>query len=978
MAKGLHNQVTFAGGEWSPKLDARVDQQKYGSAMRQQLNMISFKTGGLTRRPGSQKIGQAKLANTTGHNYSVRNIPFTFSPDTTFMLEFGNHYIRFYSNGQQVMVNSAPTWVSGKYYYPGNYVTDPTNALIYLRLNEGSGSVQPHLDSIDYLQTQLLEIPNTPYGADAGSSGSIWDTDIWKIAKCQINDVVYLVHPIYQPYKLTRVADTDWTFGVVDYNVPALLDQNATDTVITPSAVQGIGITLTASAPAWITSHYYDLSNTVEVSGVIYQCIVTHVSSAAFATDLASGNWKSITIFNAGDEGSTWQLATLRKASSVVYPGTAAGGFAAGISAVVQCRGSWEVHTYGVWAGTIAVERSLDQGITWDAVSTVTGAFDRNVDVEGTAAILGWYRLNVSNVSAPSTPGATDPRAVFECVDAFLYGQVEITGVAGPYSAVGDVVVQLNDSNAIATAWVSGQAYTAGTEVSYQFVNYTALNNITSATPPPQDGTNWALTAPGGTTFWSEAAWSNYRGFPQAVCSYQQRVIYGASGYEPQRIWGTVTNDIENFDLGDQTLATDSFAFDLNAQSRGPIVWLIGQTDLFAGFSGAEWVINSGSTNQTGGGSGAAITATSINALESSSWGSAPNVQPTVVGDALFYTQRQATTLRQMLFSIYTQKYMSQDLTTLSDHLFPSGIVQIAYQSRWRKQSLVWVVTQQGTLCGMTYELDQEVFGWHRHQTGFGQSTPDDPPVPIPPDNGFESVAVITGQGTEDDEVWVVANRLIGGVQTRFIERLNPVNWEETFTGAPNPPLPSLPDAFYVDCGVTILNPGSLTISGLDYLNGRYVYGLADGYSFKDVLVQAGVAQLPPYLPATPAKVQIGLPVMYAGQPMRIDQDPRAGNTQALVKQTSDLFLRVMNSNGGSVGNGTDGLGVNQPVPIQYIPTSVFDLTPQFMGLPKDIRITPKLQPSPDADPIIVIQGNDALPLTVLALVWKVDVISTP
>ena len=49
-----------------------------------------------------------------------------------------------------------------------------------------------------------------------------------------------------------------------------------------------------------------------------------------------------------------------------------------------------------------------------------------------------------------------------------------------------------------------------------------------------------------------------------------------------------------------------------------------------------------------------------------------------------------------MIFSIQTAKYMSDDLTGESEHLFTSGIVQLAYQQRWRGQGLVWVVTQQG------------------------------------------------------------------------------------------------------------------------------------------------------------------------------------------------------------------------------------------------------------------------------------------
>lgn len=975
MVKSLHQQIGFSAGELSPKIDARVDSPKYAAGLRQCLNMIPYKMGPLTRAPGTQYIANTKKVNTPGHNYAVRTLPFTFSPTTSFVLEFGDHYIRFYSNGQQVMVNSAPTWVSGQYYYPGNYVTDPTDNKIYLRLTSGSGSVQPHLDTIDYVQQTILEIPNTPYGADA-LTGSIYTTDIYKLAFTQINDVIYLVSPDYRPYSLTRISDTDWSFGAVVYKTPALLDQNATDTIITPSAVQGLGVTLTASAPAWVSGNFYNLDNSVEVSGVIYNCIVANVAVAVFATDLSAGYWEPQTIFRTSMVEGVWQLATLRNSSYIEVDGTAAAGFSNTTSDPIQCLGAWEVHTYGVWSADIAIQRSTDSGVTWNTVRTLTGRNDRNADIEGRALSLSLFRLVVSNVSVPTTPGPTDPRVVFECVDTFIYGLVELTGVISPTVAVGNVTAQLADSNPLASPWVSGQAYTAGDFVSYNFVNYTCLINIMSATPPSQDATNWGLTAPGGTLFWSEAAWSDYRGFPRAITSFQQRIVYGGSGYEPQRIWGTVTNDLENFARGDQTLATDSFAFDLNAPSRGPIYWLIGQTDLFAGFSGAEWVINSGSTNQLNGGAGAAITATSINAVEHSSWGSAPFVSPAIIGNALFFTQRQATSQRQMMFSVYTEKYMSQDLTLLSDHLFASGIVALAYQPRWHKQSLIWALTEQGTLCAMTYELDQEIFGWAPRQTGYGQTDPDD--IAIPPDNGFESVCVIDGQGKDDDEVWVVANRLIGGVQTRFIERVNPNNWEEFFVGAPNPPMPVLADAFYVDCGLTVTNPGTTTIPGLSYLEGRYVYGLADGNAFGPILVTGGMAQLPAAIPATVAKVQIGLPISYAGQPMRIDNDPSRGNTQGLVKQISDVFIRVWNSMGGSIANGTDGLGINQSVPIAYpLSTGPFGV-PTFISVPTDIRVIPKPNPTPGNDPIYIVQGNDALPLTVLCLVLKYDVTASP
>lgn len=984
MGKLQDSIVSYSSGEWSSKADARVDQAKYKSALRQCQNLVPYKTGGLTRRPGTQKIAAAKLANTAGHDYCVRPQEFIFSPTTTFMLEFGNNYVRFFSNGAPVTITAADLdfWLQYNAYNPGDYVK--YLGISYTCILAVTATIPPffhsppNVDTTHWMAQPLLELP-TPYNADAGASGpqpgSIYDTDVWNLAFCQINDVVYISSPDFPPYRLTRITDQHWNLSRVDFLVPALLDQNATNTQITASATTGTGITLTASAPAWVTATYYNIGNSVEVSSVIYTAIAAHVSGAVFTNDLAAGKWEATPVFNALHVGSTWQLAYLRPSAYLEVTGVAATGFSDGTSGTIKALGGWEVHTYGVWSSDIAVQRSLDGGQTWNTVRSVTGRSDRNVDITGRAVQVGLYRIVVSNSAALVNAGATNPRIVFECVDSFLFGLVKITAFTSALVVTADVVTELASTSA--------------------------------------------------TEFWSEAAWSEYRGYPSAVTSFQQRVIYGASGFEPQRIWGTVTNDIENFDRGDQTLATDSFAFDLNAPGRGPIQWLIAQTDLFAGFSGAEWVVNSGSTSSNNQVSGAAITATSINAVEHSTWGTAGSVLPAIVGNAVIFTQRQATSIRQMMFSIYTNKYMSQDLTAVADHMFASGIAQLCYMTRWRKQSIIWAVTKQGTLCGMTYELDQEVFGWHRHTTGGGQVDANGNPMAA--DFGFEGAAVIPGQGNNDDEVWIVANRIIGGVNTRFIERINPFNWEEDFVGAPVTPAPFVADAFYVDCGSTITSPGTTLLTGMGYLEGRSVVGLADGQAFGPIVVSGGMVQLPASVPAAVEVVQIGLPIPYFGQPMRIDADPRVGSTQGMIKQISDVYVRVWNSMGGSISNGTTkyptwvsggsyGVGdlvispltqgayqcvtanvgatdpsqtglfvaatvptYNPPIPIPYTnnPTNPF-AAPTFVSTPTDIRITPMLAKWPDSDPQFIIQGNDALPITVLATIYKYDLISAP
>lgn len=1022
MAKTRHNTLSTAGGLVSPKLDARVDQQKYGTWLRQCQNMIPYRSGGLTRAVGTQYIGPAKYANTAGHNYSVRVIPFIFSTNTEFMLEFGHHYIRFYSNGAQVHVSMAPTWSSLVFYSPGDFVTDPFNSLIYYCIQAVS-SIQPHTNPAYWTQQTILEC-YTPYGADA-LTGDIYDTDIWSITPCQVNDVVYLDSSLYAPWKLTRVTNVDWTMQQVMFITPALLDENATNTVLTPSELVGIAGLMVATAPAWLASNFYSVGNSVEVAGVIYDCIIPNVSGATFAGDLGLGYWDLVNIFNPLHVGSTWQYAVLRSSSYIEYDGTAAGGFTDGTSKTIECVGAFTVRTYGTWSSDIAIQRSQDGGMTWVTINTITSRNDNNETYPGTAAVQSLFRFVITNSAAPTTPGATDPRVVFTVQDAFLRGLFIITRYDTPYQVQYDVVTPLSDSNGIEDVWISGTAYVVGNEVSYQGSNYICTVNVTSSTIPSHDAAHWMLIAPGGSVYWSEAAWSDYRGFPRAVTSYQQRLIHASSGFEPQRIWGTQTNDIENFDRSDPSLATSGFAYDLNAPSRGPIVWLTAQADLFAGFEGAEWVINGGGSGGPATGSGGALTPTNISAVEQGTFGSTPRVQPAIVGNAVFFAQRQADAMRQMLFSVYTAKYMSQDLTAFADNLFGSGIVQLAYQSRWRHQGILWVVTKQGSMCGLTYDLDQEVFGWCLRLTGFGQT--DLTGNPVANDNGIESAAVLYSSGSSDDEVWVVTNRLIDGVQTRYIERVNPNNWEEDFSGAPAAPSPSLPDAYYVDCGLTVSAPGSRTISGLSHLNGRYVVGLADGSAFGQLLVAGGQATLPMSIPTTVQTVQIGLQVPYAGQPMRIDLDPKAGNTQTLVKSVSDVFVRVWNAIGGAISNGTanypkwisgqayavgalvisplndnayrctiansgttdpsqtiDWVSTEQPffrlpVPIPYTNAQNIPFAnPQLVTVPTEIRMNKQGDANLTSDPVFIVSGSDAKPITILAVGIHYDLISVP
>jgi hypothetical protein len=155
---------------------------------------------------------------------------------------------------------------------------------------------------------------------------------------------------------------------------------------------------------------------------------------------------------------------------------------------------------------------------------------------------------------------------------------------------------------------------------------------------------------------------------------------------------------------------------------------------LFLGTVGGEFRFGGSSTTDP-------VTPTSVNAKRQSTFGS-KDMQALLVGDAIIYIQRSGKKVRELSYSFEKDSYRSKDTTLLAEHITktstPSdtGISEMAYQQD--PDSIVWAVRVDGTLLGMTYEPEQQVYGWHRHTFT---------------DALCESVACIPGTG--EDEVWV-------------------------------------------------------------------------------------------------------------------------------------------------------------------------------------------------------------------------------
>ena len=192
MARVAAQLTNFTAGELSPRLDGRNDLAKYSAGCATVENMVIYPHGAAARRPGTQYVASVKTPAA-----KTRLIPFEFSTEQTYILEFGNQYIRFYRNNGQI---------------------------------ESSGSA--YEISTPYLTAELFDI---------------------KFA--QSADVMYITHPNHQTRKLSRTGHTSWTLAAVEFTNGPYLDANITATTITASAhTVGTGRTFTASAVTGINS----------------------------------------------------------------------------------------------------------------------------------------------------------------------------------------------------------------------------------------------------------------------------------------------------------------------------------------------------------------------------------------------------------------------------------------------------------------------------------------------------------------------------------------------------------------------------------------------------------------------------------------------------------------------------------------------------------------------------------------------------
>ena len=342
-----------------------------------------------------------------------------------------------------------------------------------------------------------------------------------------------------------------------------------------------------------------------------------------------------------------------------------------------------------------------------------------------------------------------------------------------------------------------------GSNFSYfEITGFTSTTQVTVTIKGPD------LANHNASTDWRLGVFSETTGYPSAVIFYEDRLWFGGATNFPQRLDGSRTGDYYNFAPtdADGTVADDhAVSFTLSANMVNLIQWLdADEKGLLVGTVGGEWVVRASSQSE-------AITPTNIQAKPSSTRGSA-NVRPIRCGRQTLFVQRAGKKLRDFEYVFEDDGFRSQDVSILSPEITGNGVLGIDYQQE--PDSTIWLVREDGTLLGVSYDKQQEAIGWHTHVMGGVSDTASNIAK-------VEALAVIPSPTEGADQLWLIVQRLVDGSTVRYVEYLN-----QTWADGDKQKL-----AFFVDSGLTLNAP--LTITGATQANPVVItsngHGLTNG-----------------------------------------------------------------------------------------------------------------------------------------------------
>jgi hypothetical protein len=355
-------------------------------------------------------------------------------------------------------------------------------------------------------------------------------------------------------------------------------------------------------------------------------------------------------------------------------------------------------------------------------------------------------------------------------------------------------------------------------------------------------------------TDWEVGLWSARRGWPTSVTFYEGRLWW----FGKNRIIGSAADAFYSFDpsiVGDDQVIN-------RAIGSGPvdmINWAIPLQRLILGSDGAEISCRSSSLDEP-------LTPTNFNIKKPSTQGSS-YVSAVVIDDTGIFVQSSGTRLFKLNFNgVYSIiDFSSSDLTTLIPEIGLPQIIRLAVQRK--PDTRIHCLRSDGTVAVFVFDNAEDVQCWIEVDSTGATGL-------------IEDILVLPGDlGQDEDQVFYLVNRTIGGVTKRYLEQWA---FESTCKGG---------NASYL--ADSHIHSTGQVISGLSHLEGQQVVVWADGkdvgYDANDALIYT-VSGGSITLAASYTDVVVGLPYTAQWQSGKLVQLLQ-GNALKTTKQIKNLGL---------------------------------------------------------------------------------------
>lgn len=700
-------QLSYNSGIMSGLMSGRADDTKYGSGLQVCRNARCTPQGPIENRPGFMYVAETKYP-----GKKARLIPFTYSVDQTMIIELGDRYVRFHTQGKTLM-NSEGT---------------------------------------------------APY-----ELATPWkEEDLFQIHYTQNAEVMTLVHPYYPPQELRRYSMTDWRLvpvsmvtslqppeGVTSVRLTSAANDSNSDKYEQTYVVTSLNEDRTeeseASKETTVKANLYATGTTVKVSwktapgakyyrvyklqGGIYGYIGETMETSIIDDNIAPETGQTPPYLD-----DVFQVSGGITNVEILNGGS---GYKNG-NRIVRFLDHGEVDRQ--WSGSwpdIEWRYNMPVTLPYPGTGGAHGSvhFDGIVDREGngsgaTASVTygpdyNGYNTSVVKVNLTNDGGDNyvDPVASFRWtsgVDDVLmarlrvFAEVEenpITLNIVDDTGYGGVLGFSIENGVFTDAWVksAGRNYTDPT------VQVISKNG---------SGARFKLTI------------GNAGDYPAAVGYFEQRRIFAGSRLRPQQIWMTATGTESNMTYHLPLQDDDRISFAVASRDLNQIQHVIALQQLLMLTSAAEWRVSPLNSD--------AITPTSIS-VRPQSYVGASSVQPVMANNTAIYAAARGGHIREIAYNYNAGGYVSGDLSLRATGLFDGyDILDLSFSKE--PFPVVWAVSSSGSLLGLTYVPEQQVGAWFEYTTA----------------GAFESVAVV--QEGLDDVIYTITSRTINGETKRFVE----------------------------------------------------------------------------------------------------------------------------------------------------------------------------------------------------------------